>query len=87
MSEAADKGELILVDGGMCRYHRRRDGVVVVREILVLVASKPSRKCEECGGWGTLYTHGAGWAEISPRPSCAQIPVWRMWNAADGAGV
>lgn len=36
MSEAADKGQLILTDGGLCRWHRRRDGVVVVREILVL---------------------------------------------------
>ena len=36
LDEAARKGELILVEGGMCRFHLRRDGVVVVREILVL---------------------------------------------------
>lgn len=36
MSEAAEKGELVLVDGGMCRWHLRRDGVVVIREIIVL---------------------------------------------------
>lgn len=36
LSEAADRGELVLIEGGMCRWHRRRDGVVVVREILVL---------------------------------------------------
>jgi hypothetical protein len=35
LKEAAEKGELILVEGGMCRWHRRRDGVVVIREILV----------------------------------------------------
>lgn len=34
--EAADAGELVLESGGMCRYHRRRDGVVVIREIIVL---------------------------------------------------
>lgn len=36
LSEAADAGELLLADGGMCRFHLRRDGVVVIREILVL---------------------------------------------------
>lgn len=36
LNEAAQRGELILVQDGMLRYHRRRDGVVVVREILVL---------------------------------------------------
>lgn len=36
LNEAAEKGELLLVEGGMCRWHRRRDGVVVIREILVL---------------------------------------------------
>lgn len=36
LSEAADKGQLLLVDGGMCRWHRRKDGVVVIREILVM---------------------------------------------------
>lgn len=40
MSESADKGELILLDGGMCRWHLRKDGVVVVREILVLPACR-----------------------------------------------
>lgn len=36
LSEAADRGELLLVEGGLCRWHRRRDGVVVIRELLVL---------------------------------------------------
>lgn len=40
LSEAADKNQLILVDGGMCRFHKRRDGVVVVREIIVLKAAR-----------------------------------------------
>ena len=36
LSESADLGRLLLVDGGMLRYHQRRDGVCVIREILVL---------------------------------------------------
>jgi GNAT superfamily N-acetyltransferase len=36
MEEAASRGELILVEGGLCRWHRRRDGIIVIREILVL---------------------------------------------------
>jgi GNAT superfamily N-acetyltransferase len=36
LTEAADRGELLLVQGGLCRWHRRRDGVVTIREILVL---------------------------------------------------
>lgn len=36
LHESASKGELLLVDDGMCRFHRRRDGSVTVREILVL---------------------------------------------------
>lgn len=36
LSEAADRGELLLVDGGLCRWHLRRDGVLVIREVIVL---------------------------------------------------
>lgn len=34
--EASLKGELILLHGGMCRYHLRRDGQVTIYEIVVL---------------------------------------------------
>lgn len=36
MAEAAGRGELILVRDGLLRWHLRRDGVVVIREIVVL---------------------------------------------------
>ncbi len=28
--ESAKRGELLLVEGGMCRWHLRRDGVLVI---------------------------------------------------------
>lgn len=34
--DAARRSELILVDGGMCHWHLRRDGVLTIREIIVL---------------------------------------------------
>lgn len=34
LAEAAGRGELLLIDGGVCRWHLRRDGVLVVREIV-----------------------------------------------------
>jgi hypothetical protein len=32
--EAAQRGELLLVDGGMCHWHLRRDGQLTIREII-----------------------------------------------------
>lgn len=40
LHDAAGRGELILVDGGLCHYHLRRDGVLTIREILVLPAQQ-----------------------------------------------
>jgi len=36
LMESAKRGELILVDGGFCHWHLRRDGQVTIREIIVL---------------------------------------------------
>lgn len=43
LSESADRGELLLTVGGLCRFHQRKDGVVTIRELLVL---------PECRGLG-----------------------------------
>ena len=45
LNEAAERGELLLVDGGMCDYHLRRDGQVTIREIIVL----PKRRRQGIG--------------------------------------
>lgn len=34
LHEAAKRGELILVDGGLCHFHLRRDGQLTVHEII-----------------------------------------------------
>ena len=36
LQQAAEKGELILVNGGICDYHLRRDRQITIREIIVL---------------------------------------------------
>lgn len=43
--ESMCRGELLLLDGGMCRYHLRRDGRLTIHEILVL----PSRQRQGIG--------------------------------------
>jgi len=32
--ESAQRGELLLVDGGFCHWHLRRDGQLTIREII-----------------------------------------------------
>lgn len=32
--ESAQRGELLLVDGGLCHWHLRRDGQLTIREII-----------------------------------------------------
>jgi len=36
LNGAAERGELLLVDGGLCHWHLRRDGQITIREIIVL---------------------------------------------------
>jgi hypothetical protein len=35
LNESNERGELMLVDGGMCHWHLRRDGQLTIREIIV----------------------------------------------------
>lgn len=36
--ESAQRGELLLIEGGFCRWHLRRDGQLTIREI---ISTKP----------------------------------------------
>jgi len=40
LNESAARGELILVNGGLCHWHLRRDGQITIREIIVLPKSR-----------------------------------------------
>lgn len=35
LNESNERGELLLVDGGMCHWHLRLDKVITIREIIV----------------------------------------------------
>lgn len=47
LNKAADNGELILVNDGLCHWHLRRDGQITIHEIIVL-----PEKCKR--GIGTM---------------------------------
>jgi N-acetylglutamate synthase-like GNAT family acetyltransferase len=73
LSEAAEAGELLLVAGGMCRFHQRKDGVVVIRELLVLPT------CRRSGiGTGLIQSIRRMHPDATIRAVC---PAWYPSNA------
>lgn len=44
--ESAKRGELILIDGGFCHWHLRRDGQITIREVISLRAGAGSEILE-----------------------------------------
>jgi GNAT superfamily N-acetyltransferase len=94
LSESADRGELLLVQDGLCRYRLRRDGTVVVRELLVLPfrrrtglgsrlvaevrARHPGRPIEARCPAG--YASNAFWAALGfTLASAGEVNLWR-WS-------
>ena len=43
MYESSKRGELLLIDGGLCHWHLRRDGQLTIREI---IATRPGAGSE-----------------------------------------
>ena len=79
LSESAERGELILVDGGLCHWHLRRDGQLTIREILVL----PERRGQGIGA-AILDTLKAVAGATSIFAKCpADLPA-NGWYAAMG---
>ena len=76
LEEAATKGELLLVEGGMCRFHRLRDGSVTIREIIVL-----PHKRRQGIGWAlvqmVLLRAGAGLVRAKCPADYSANEFWR----------
>jgi GNAT superfamily N-acetyltransferase len=60
--ESAQRGELLLVDGGLCHWHLRRDGQLTIREIIVLpehrrqgIGTKMIERLKRVPGAGSLF--------------------------------
>lgn len=75
LAEAAGRGELLLAEGGLCRFHLRRDGWVTVREILVLPPFRGR-------GLGKRLVWQAGLKARGVRARCpADLPSNGFWSA------
>lgn len=77
LSEAADRDELLLVEGGMCRWHRRKDGVVVIREIVVL----PAYRCRKLGRWIVRTVAYRSQATVMEAACPDALPANAFWLA------
>ncbi len=74
LMESADRGELLLVDGGLCRWHRhKRENIVVIRELLVLTGVRRQ-------GVGRRLVKMV--CDMNPDcPVLARCPAWYESNA------
>lgn len=73
LDEAASRGELILVYDGMIRFHLRKDGVLVVREVIVM-------PCRRRTGLGRLLVNMAS-GRYPGHPVLARCPASSEANA------
>lgn len=46
LHDSAQRGELLLAEGGFCHWHLRRDGQVTIREIISTIPGSGSRMLE-----------------------------------------
>lgn len=90
--ESSQRGELILIDGGYCRWHRRRDHTITIYEIISqrpgagqamlaqLVAQKPiaiTAKCPTDLASNEWYARrGFALERVEPTRSGRQLNVW-----------
>lgn len=98
LTEAADKGELSLVECGLCRWHLRRDGVIVIREIIVLPCCRGRGKGRAMV-WDLMlkgkpllakcpanYPSNAFWERLGfQKTDSGAINTWRWFPASSSA--
>jgi GNAT superfamily N-acetyltransferase len=75
LNDAAERGELLLVDSGICHFHRRRDGSVTIREIVVL----PQKRRRRIGKW--LVDLAGRTAPLITARCPADLPSNEFWKA------
>lgn len=54
---SARRGELLLIDGGMCHFHVRRDGQLTIREIIATrrgAGSEMLARLDALPGWAVM---------------------------------
>ncbi len=74
LHESNQRGELILIDGGYCRWHRRRDGVITIYEI---ISQKP-------GAGQTMLKRLAEQAPVAIVAKCPAAYASNAWYARRG---
>lgn len=55
--ESARRGELLLIDGGICHWHLRRDGQLTIREIIATrrgAGSEMLERLRAVPGWTSI---------------------------------
>lgn len=52
LHDSAKAGELLLIDGGYCRWHKRRDGVITIYEIITTRRGAGSEMLEQLKRYG-----------------------------------
>jgi hypothetical protein len=90
LHESTERGELILIDGGYCRWHMRRDGTVTIYEIIsqrpgagqAMLAMLPKvpivAKCPSDLPSNAWYARrGFTLLHTETTPSGRQLNVWR----------
>jgi len=50
--ESAQRGELLLIDGGCCRWHLRKDGRITIYEILAIRCGAGSEMLTQLQAYG-----------------------------------
>lgn len=77
LQESMGRGELILIDGALCRFRHRRDGQITIQEILVA----PERRRQGIGSKILGLLRNRPGARILLARCPADLPANRWWEA------
>lgn len=72
--ESAQRGELLLIDGGFCHWHLRRDGQLTIREI---ISTRPGAGSEMLE---TLKRTPGATCIVAKCPAHLESNAWYKWR-------